>query len=326
MTTGSTASVAQIMHDAGLAVHAAAAGHHYHGAFRIALGVLAVLVVAGMIVLVAHGRRPAGPRSTRLQRTTAHWVATLPSRRRTIAGAVCWLLGLEWFVGQAIAQAAWPFPYSLSQDYISALGVTRCGTYHFPGETSYICSPLHDVMNASFVLAGLLLAAGVVLLRDVWPRRPLTTAGLVLAALDGLGKIGAGLVPGNVNMPLHDAAALGILCGGIGALLLGSALWDVTRWQAVGFLAVGGGGTAGFIVMAAAPAHHLPAGAFERMAGWPLSLWLAALGLALIVSRKTAKDSPAGVSSQLAVPPPYCRKQRLGGGQPFLGCRSAVGW
>jgi hypothetical protein len=86
--------------------------------------------------------------------------------------------------------------------------------------------------------------------------------GLVLVSLDGLGKIGAGLVPGNVNMPLHDVADLGILRGGIGALLLGYALWYVARWQAVGFLAVGGAGTAGLVVIAAAPAHHLPAGAF----------------------------------------------------------------
>jgi hypothetical protein len=56
---------------------------------------------------------------------------------------------------------------------------------------------------------------------------------------DGLATIGAGLVPGNVNMPLHEVAALGILWGGIGALLVGSALWNVTRWQAAGFLAVG---------------------------------------------------------------------------------------
>jgi hypothetical protein len=74
---------------------------------------------------------------------------------------VTWLLGLEELVGQAIAQAAWTTPYSLSQDYISDLGVTRCGTYRILGETSYICSPLHDVMNVSFVLAGLFMVVSV---------------------------------------------------------------------------------------------------------------------------------------------------------------------
>jgi hypothetical protein len=105
-----------------------------------------------------------------------------------VAGTVCWLLGLEEFVGQGIAQAAWTTPYSLSQDYISDLGVTRCGTYRILGETSYICSPLHDVMNVSFVLAGLFMVAGVLLLRGIWPRRPLATAGLVLIALAGVGR------------------------------------------------------------------------------------------------------------------------------------------
>lgn len=130
------------------------------------------------------------------------------------------------------------------------------------------------------------------MLRGIWPRRPLATAGLVLIALAGVGRIGAGLAPGNVDMPLHDLAALGILGGDIGAVLLGCALWRLTRWQAVGFLAVRAAGTAGFALMAA-PTHHLPAGAFERLASWPLLIWLAALGLALIASRKAQDTQPA---------------------------------
>jgi len=268
------------------------------------LAVFALLLIAAVVVLVARGRRPAGTRSPRQQRATPPRLATPPSRVRVAAGAVCWLLGLGELVGEAVAQAAWTTPYSLSQDYISDLGVTRCGTYRILGETSYICSPLHDVMNVSFVLSGLFIVAGVLLLRGIWPRPPLATAGLALVALAGVGRIGAGLAPGNVDMPLHDLAALCILGGDIGAVLLGCALWRTTRWQAAGFLAAGVAGTAGFMLMAAAPAHHLPAGAFERVASWPLLVWLAALGLALITSRKATGQSPGQMERKPTVTEP----------------------
>jgi hypothetical membrane protein len=297
MKSRSAASLAQFTRAGDVAARMTQSGHHYHGLGRIALAVFALVVIAGVIVLVVR-QRSAGTRPPGQRRTTAPRPMTPPSRVRVAAGAVCWLLSLEWFVGQAIAQAAWTTPYSLSQDYISDLGVTRCGTYRVLGETSYICSPLHDVMNVSFVLAGLVMVAGVVLLRGIWPQRPLTTAGLVLIAVAGLGKIGGGLAPGNVDMPLHDLATLGILCGDIGALLLGCALWRVTRWMAAGFLAVGAVGTVGFVLMAAAPAHHLPAGAFERLASWPLPVWLAALGLTLVVSRKATGQSPGRTTNE----------------------------
>jgi hypothetical protein len=35
--------------------------------------------------------------------------------RRVLIGALCWLLCLEWFIGQAIAQAAWTTPTACSK-------------------------------------------------------------------------------------------------------------------------------------------------------------------------------------------------------------------
>jgi hypothetical protein len=46
--------------------------------------------------------------------------------RRLLIGALCWILCLEWFVGQAIAQAAWTTPYSMLKNYISDLGAVHC--------------------------------------------------------------------------------------------------------------------------------------------------------------------------------------------------------
>ena len=299
-------------------------GHHYHGAFQIVLAVIVAALIAVVAVVVVRARRPARTPPGRRRHTTAPRPATPLSRARTVAGAVCWLLALGELAGEAIAQAAWKTPYSLAQDYISALGVTRCGTYRVMSETTYICSPQHDVMNVSFVLSGVLIVAGVLLLRGIWPRGPLATAGLALIALAGAGRIGAGLAPANVDMTLHDLAALGILGGDIGAVLLGCAIWRPRRWEAAGFLAAGVAGTSGFLLMAAAPARHLPAGAFERVASWPLLVWLAALGLALIASRKASQQPPDRSACVFPPRPGLAGSAARGGGSAAAAPASRV--
>src|ERR1700737_1918360 len=94
---------------------------------------------------------------------------------RTRLGAVCWLLTGEYFVARPIVAAAWPRPYSYLHNYISDLGNTACGPFAYSQTTSvYVCSPLHPLMNASFVVVGLLTVAGAVLTWRAWPRRWLT--------------------------------------------------------------------------------------------------------------------------------------------------------
>jgi hypothetical protein len=61
MTSHSAASAVRIAHAADITARIEPAGHHYHGAFRIALAVFALLVIAGVVVLVTRRRRPAGP-------------------------------------------------------------------------------------------------------------------------------------------------------------------------------------------------------------------------------------------------------------------------
>lgn len=88
--TGRNAPAPALFAPAGnLAASIARSGHHYHGAFWIALAVFALLVIAGLIVLVAGRRRPAGTRLL-LQRVTEPRPAHPPSRVRAVAGAICW--------------------------------------------------------------------------------------------------------------------------------------------------------------------------------------------------------------------------------------------
>jgi hypothetical protein len=90
--------------------------------------------------------------------------------RETLLGGVFRVLSMEFLVGQVIAQSAWKgSQYSVINDAISDLGVTVCGTVSIGGVPGYYCSPLHDVMNASFVLTGAFIVLGAYFTRAAWP-------------------------------------------------------------------------------------------------------------------------------------------------------------
>src|SRR5580704_160043 len=90
--------------------------------------------------------------------------------RETMLGGALWILTIVFLVGQVIAASAWKGPpaYSVLNDAISDLGVTACGTVSIAGTPGYYCSPLHDVMNASFVLTGVFITLGVYFTRAAW--------------------------------------------------------------------------------------------------------------------------------------------------------------
>jgi len=195
--------------------------------------------------------------------------------RRTI-GAVCWLLGIEWFAGQAIAQAAWRTPYRLSGNLVDDLGAVHCGPTRLPGLVAYVCSPLHDMMNVSFVLLGLLTIAGTLLLWDMWPRRRLATLGLSYLMLFGIGTVAVGLAPEDVDIAVHGEGFVGSLIGSAGILILGLASLRTLGWRAAASILVGTAGFTGFVLLITAPG--LGVGTMERLAEYPLPIWLAVLG------------------------------------------------
>jgi hypothetical membrane protein len=90
-----------------------------------------------------------------------HFYKLIP--RGIALGGVCWMLSLEFFVGQAVAQAAWRTPYSLIDNPISDLGSTSC-SYRLDrlgASRTYVCSPWHALMNGSFIITGALLLLGL---------------------------------------------------------------------------------------------------------------------------------------------------------------------
>jgi hypothetical membrane protein len=202
-----------------------------------------------------------------------------------VAGAAAWVLTVVFFVAQAAAQAASTAPYSLARNYISDLGNTGCGPFTLGAYHEQVCSPLHGVMNAAFVVAGILMLLGAVATWPAWPVRRLTVAGLALLALGGAGQALAGLCPENVDLGLHTLGAVfGIGGANIGVLLLGLAVWRVHRPFGMVSLLVGAVGLAGFLLLGSAPSMGLGIGTVERIAGYPLGTWTIAVGVFLLWS------------------------------------------
>jgi hypothetical membrane protein len=213
------------------------------------------------------------------------------SRLGLLLGGGAWILTLLYFVGQIVAQAAWRTPYSLIDNRVSDLGSTACGS---TVANTYICSPLHAVMNATFILTGVLVMIGLFLTRSVWPRRRLTTWGLVLLAIAGAGTILIGLSPENVNVLFHLVGALNIPAGNAAMILLGLAIWHDRRGMAW-FSVVSG--VIGFLGLLAGPFVVIltghGGGLAERIALYPLIIWLIVFGLSFVKRRQSGRSGQA---------------------------------
>lgn len=148
-------------------------------------------------------------------------------------GAILWLVGvLQFIVAMAVAQLMYgPPSYSLSQNVISDLGNTQCG--HWPSATSpVVCSPGYLVFDGSIVVMGVLLILGVLLIPTAFPARSSRRIGLGLLVVAGIGSIGVGLSPENVNGTAHLLTALlAFLGSNLALVVLGLVMFRDTRWD-----------------------------------------------------------------------------------------------
>ncbi len=197
----------------------------------------------------------------------------MPSRRW---GGALWIGCLQFFVSEAIAAAGFAGSYSFRHKYISDLGAVSCGAG---------CSPLHALMNASFVLQGVLIVAGAMV---VWPlfSTRLAKIALSLIAASGLGVFLVGLAPEDAAPGAHYlGAAENLLFCNAGAALFGVALLREGRApRAVGLLSLAFGlvGLAGLAGLAFGYDFGLGAGGVERVAAYPFPLWIAGMGAWII--------------------------------------------
>jgi hypothetical membrane protein len=203
-------------------------------------------------------------------------------------GALLWLVGsVEFVLGMVVTQLGWTTSYSLTQNYISDLGAVNCGS--FSGR--YVCSPWHLVFDASVIVLGLCLCFGALLLRTGFPTRGSRTVGLGLLVIAGIGAIGVGLFPEDVNLNAHMVSSLVAFAGAsLGAIVLGLAMFRDTRWQGYRAFSVLCG-LIGFVALClfAAKAYNWGpfwadwgAGGIERTIVAPVLLWALLVSIHLL--------------------------------------------
>jgi hypothetical membrane protein len=198
-------------------------------------------------------------------------------RRSVHHGALLWLVGAFQFLLVMIAvQLAWTQPYSLSSNAISDLGNTGCGPW--PDATSaVVCSPWHTVFNVSIIVLGLCVVFGSILVKSAFPPRKSALVGLGLFVLSGIGSIGVGAFPENVNLTAHTlSATLALGVGGVTLIVLAYAMLRDTRWNGYRAYTLLSGlvSTVAFLLLAT---HHylgLGFGGIERLVAAPELLWL----------------------------------------------------
>jgi hypothetical membrane protein len=194
--------------------------------------------------------------------------------RHPLIGPMFWLLSVQYFVTQFMVAQAWKTPFSLATNAISDLGNTVCGAY---GDR-YVCSPLHDWMNASFIVLGLTMFLGSFFITSEFRRNTLSRISFRFMALAGLGTILVGIFPENTISFLHTAGAtLPFLFGNVALIMFSYALSLPPGFRYYTRISGLIGSTAlVFFVMD----HYfgLGLGGMERVVAYPQTIWLIAFG------------------------------------------------
>lgn len=177
-------------------------------------------------------------------------------------GAVAFLLRPTYIATEFITGAATSGGYSFVSDSISKLGEMGCSEAY--------CSPRHEVMNGSFMVYGVLMAGGALLLAK--PLGPWVTGLLVVS---GVSSYATGLAPLDQDAVLHTIAATPLfIAQPFALLLLGHRLREDQPRLAKALLATGlltAAAAVGFILSG----DQRAAGALERLALWPVLFGLA---------------------------------------------------
>ncbi|QSF59073.1 DUF998 domain-containing protein [Nocardioides sp. zg-1228] len=189
-------------------------------------------------------------------------------------------------VCELIAAAAATAPYSLLDNTISDLGATTCTTIAYPYGDVPVCSPLHPLVNGAFIVFGLLLAIGAVLLRGWLPKGAAATTSVGLWVITGLSSVATGLVPLDQDLDLHSLVALPAFVAQSLALLVIAYVLRHRRGVSGSALVAGAVSLVGLVAFLARTGSAELGGLFERLAFWPGYLWLPVLAVVVLCERR----------------------------------------
>ncbi len=180
-----------------------------------------------------------------------------------IAASVFFMAAAIVYLGaEAVTAAAWTTPaYSYGGNWISDLGTSS--------------SPLHLVMNAAFILRGVLFLIAAILAtlsRRRSRRRPFVLAAIVHA----IGGILLGLVSEDIAPPLGNlhyiGAVLAIAGGNVAVIAGGRAIRSAPPWFPFVSVALGLVGLTSLLALGFVEGDT-PAGGLERISVYTINAW-----------------------------------------------------
>jgi len=214
-------------------------------------------------------------------------LAKLHSKRHANLGPVFYIASVQYFLVQFLVAQRWSPSYSISRDTISDLGNTNCATF----DARFVCSPLHNVMNASFIILGIGMILGSALIVYEFAKSRGTALGLASMALSGVGVIMVGVFPENTVSVLHViGAAIPFVIGNVAIIMLGFSMKLSAPFRLYSFLS---GVIAIFALGCYTSSHYLGLGegGIERVVAYPQTVWLIATGL-YILRAKSLRPAP----------------------------------
>jgi hypothetical membrane protein len=251
---------------------------------------------------------PKGPdlderEETRRENGTSNWVNSFTDRLPWL-GPLIYLLSILYFLTQVMVGWVWNPPYSLVHNTISDLGNTACDKGGYP----HVCSPRWLWMDIAFVALGLVMVFGSLFIYQEFtfpkrirpdPERQAAFAGFTLMAIAGLGSILVGARPENTNGTLHAigaGAAIGL--GNLGILILALVLTSLPEGLRTFMRVFSVLSLTAAICFAFGHYFGLGKGSMERIAAYPMTLWLIVFGMYISRSHRAAAAAPLSAGAE----------------------------
>ncbi|MEV6071568.1 DUF998 domain-containing protein [Nocardia sp. NPDC052001] len=191
--------------------------------------------------------------------------------RHTVA-AIAWTLTFAYLAAELTVAIAWKTGYSFRYDTISDLGVTAC--------TPSMCSPLHLLMNSTFVALGLITIVGAIGFRDYIPHGPRQWSIIALAIVIGLSTAATGVFPSNDGILVHGLAVMpAFVSRHVVLVLLSIWLWRRRRLVAMWSAVCASTGLTGTVLLTIG----IQVGITERLVFYPLPTWMAVTGAVTVL-------------------------------------------
>jgi hypothetical membrane protein len=202
-------------------------------------------------------------------------------------GPFLYLSSLQYFVVQLVVSLRWSPAYNLQRNTISDLGNTACGRFN----GRFVCSPLHTLMNVSFIILGATMIAGSVLIGHALPPTRARKLGFSFLTIAGVGVVVVGIFPENTVSALHGlGATLPFTIGNVGVIVLGLSL-ALPRALRLVTLSLGTIALAALVFYASSHYLGLGEGGIERLVAYPQTVWLMLLGSYLLTQGRPTEST-----------------------------------